>query len=487
MTFGELFQNSKMQAADAPVGSLCKDSRQANASSVFFCLVGEKFDGHTFAADAYRRGCRCFVAEHPLPIPKDAEVVLCDDARGKLADLSARFFGYPASRMLVVGITGTKGKTTTALMLRGLLAAVGIPAAYIGSSGVFIGDAHYETENTTPESVDLQYYLSLVAEAGIRIAILEVSSQALACGRVRGIRFPISVFTNLTQDHIGTGEHRTMTEYRSAKLRLFSEFSSDKVILNGEDPFSRVIFSHCGSCKCIFYGNCQNTSVFAEEIQEDLQDNRFYTRFRVFGYGETHALRLPFAGRHYVSDLLAALTVACELTGKRPGAFAGAVGKLWVDGRCEIFSVPHSGTFVIDYAHNWASLRAALCGLRPYVRGKLYCLFGAIGERSQCRRYDMAAVAARYADFSVITEDNPGDEDPEEIAREILKSFGDSASVLTICDRAAAIRYLISAAKEGDVVLLAGKGNEKYQLRGTVRYPFSEAEILKENGAKKET
>ena len=483
MTFKELFQDRPVAWGSGPlpsadVTSLCYESQKAGDGSVFFCLRGQKHDGHSFAKDAYMRGCRFFVAEEPLGLPEDATVLLCQGSRREMARLAARYYGAPGERLMLIGITGTKGKTTTALMLRELLERTGTQAAYIGSLGVMIGKERYPTANTTPESVELHKYLRMIEQAGIRVVILEVSSQALARDRIAGLSFRLAVFTNLTRDHIGDGEHRSMEEYQNAKLLLFTKHSSGKVILNCEDRFSDLVFSHRKREDCIFYGNCRNSMIKAVNIHENKVDNRFCTDF-VIAVGEKHHFgRLFFAGRHYVMDLMAALCAACELTGKAPCDFMPFVSDLRAEGRCEAVPIQGAGTFVIDYAHNGASLAAALQGLRPYVAGKLYCLFGAVGERSQCRRRDMALAASSYADFSVITEDNPGDEDPATIFEEILKGFPRRSCVTVIPDREAAILHLLRISKEGDIVLLAGKGNEGYQLRGASRCPFSEVEIL---------
>lgn len=484
MTFGELLRGETVSwapsgRADEEVLSLSRDSRAAGKGSLFFCIVGTRYDGHALAADAYRRGCRHFVAERIPPLPGAATILLCGNARRKLAELAARYHGDPASELSVVGITGTKGKTTTALMAKALLEAVGVPCGYIGSLGVWYDGKRIETENTTPDATAIHFYLRAMREAGISTVMLEVSSQALAHGRVHGIPLTAAVFTNLSRDHIGEGEHGSMAEYRAAKLSLFSEQAPRTAILNAGDPFCKEIAKKGRQESVVLFGKGRKSEYRSEKIEALSEDNHFSTRFDLKTPTGRHSVSLSFAGEHYVENLLGALAVACTLSGKPTEAFLPCIPTLRVPGRCEVIPVSGSGIFVIDYAHNGASLKAALRGLRPYTAGRLFCLFGAVGDRVRCRRRDMARAASRYADFSVITEDDPGEERPEEIAAEILSAFPDKRRAISIPDRERAIRYLLGEARPGDVVLLAGKGSEQFQKKAGGRIPFSEVEILR--------
>ena len=484
MTFGELLSGEATSwsfagSADEEVLSLSRDSRTAGRGSLFFCIVGTRLDGHELAAEAYRRGCRHFVAERMPLLPGAATVLLCGDARRKLAELAARYHGNPARDLLIVGVTGTKGKTTTALMAKALLEAVGVPCGYIGSLGVQYDGKLIETENTTPDATAIHFYLRAMREVGIRVVMLEVSSQALSHGRVYGIPFAAAVFTNLSRDHIGEGEHGTMADYRAAKLSLFTDYAPRTAILNAGDPFYKEIVKKGRQDRVILFGRGRKSEYRAEKIAAVSEETRFLTRFDLKAPTGRHSVSLSFAGVHYVENLLGALAVACTLTGKSVCAFLPCIPTLRVPGRCEVVPVSGSAVFVIDYAHNGASLRAALRGLRPYTVGRLFCLFGAVGGRVRCRRRDLARAASRYADFSVITEDDSGDESPEEIAAEILAAFPDKRKVISIPDRECAIRYLLGEARPGDVVLLAGKGNEQYLKKAGGRIPFSEVEILR--------
>ncbi len=484
MTFGALLQGESVLWADlgapcAEVIALSSDSRTAHAGSLFFCLPGARHDGHDFAVDAYQRGCRHFVAERSPSVPSDASVLLCDDARAKMAYLAARYYGEPAKELKIIGVTGTKGKSTTAFMLRDLLVAVGVPTGYIGSLGAFFDGKHYETVNTTPDSPELHWYFRQMLEAGVHTVVMEVSSQALSKRRVEGIPFSAAVFTNLSRDHIGKGEHRNMKEYRNAKLSLFTDCAPGLAVLNAGERFSHFLARKTSAKRTVWFGEGGRSAYRAEEVRTYREGSRLYTAFSIKCNGKRYGVRLALAGMHYIEDFLAALASASSLTDIPASEFLQYAECLRVPGRCESLSVPGSGLFVIDYAHNGASLAAALRGLRPYAGGKLYCLFGAVGDRVQCRRRDMARAAARYADFSVITEDNPGTEEPAAIIKEIYDSFPDKRRAVSIADREAAIRYLLRVAGPRDIVLLAGKGDEQYQLKGDGKVPFSEAEIIR--------
>ena len=484
MRLGTLLHGEAIASLGAPadereVTSLARSSREATLGSIFFCIRGHRYDGHTFADDAYRRGCRVFVAEEPLSLPEDATVLLSPNVRQTMARIASRFYGDPSKHLTIVGITGTKGKTTTARMTVGLLRGLGIAAAYIGSSGVFYGDVAAPTENTTPDAISLHAWFFKMRQAGIKVVVMEVSSQALVQQRVFGIPFAIGVFTNLSRDHIGNGEHRNMREYREAKLSFFRDHSPSVAILCGEDHFSRCIARGMAAGRCLYYGKHRKSSLWADGLTPRKEENGFYTEFTLVSHeGETKE-RLAFAGKHFVDNLLAALLTAREIAGCSFSELLPYIDGLSADGRCEVIPTARSATFVIDYAHNGASLAAALRGLRPYTEGRLYCLFGAVGGRSECRRRDMARAASRYADLSVITEDDPGGEDPGAIAEEIRSSFRHPERAKVILDRRVAIEYLLSVTTPHDIVLLAGKGDDGFQITQNGRIPFSEAEILR--------
>lgn len=487
MLFYELLRFERVNwahgGADVPVVGLSLDSRTSKYGTLFFCIRGAHRDGHEYVMDAYRRGCRHFVAEHTLVLPQDASVLVCSSVRRTMAVLAARYYGNPEKDIRLVGVTGTKGKTTTALMMQGLLERCGVCTAYIGSSGVAFGNTHISTENTTPPSLDIFKYLRMIADYGIKTVVMEVSSQALATDRVYGLPFSTGIFTNLSKDHIGVGEHADMEEYRSSKMKLFTDFCPKRVILNSEESFTFDIMKGWKGETSILYGNGPKSLLKYRGLRQYKDNNYLYTSFVLDVDDRAHEVVLRFGGAHYVLDFLAALSSAALVGGVPYATLLPWASTLSVPGRCEVYTTPSGALVVIDYAHNGASLGAALSGLRPYTEGRLFCLFGAVGERTKCRRFDMAVAAERYADFSVITSDNPGSEDVEKIIEEIHVAFKDRSRSACIPERDEAIRYLLGIAGRGDVVLLAGKGNENYQLSAEGKTPFCERKIVEEFGA----
>jgi UDP-N-acetylmuramoyl-L-alanyl-D-glutamate--2,6-diaminopimelate ligase len=313
---------------------------------------------------------------------------------------------------------------------------------------------------------------------GVRTAVLEVSSQALATDRVHGIPFSVGIFTNVSRDHIGVGEHADMEEYVGAKLRLFTEYDLHLAVLNAADAISRTVLARTRAREILLFGKRRGLPFSYGHVTPLIKGGRLMTEFTLKLPDGRHRVCIPFAGEHYVQDYLGALASASAIAGVDAANLLPFAEGLTAKGRCETVTLASGALAVIDYAHNGASLAAALRGLRPYARGRLLCLFGAVGEHSSCRRADMARAASRYADLSVITEDNPGGEDPTCIVQEIYKAFPKRQRAVCMPDRGAAISYLASVAGKDDVILLAGKGDEEFQLRKEGKIPFSEKELL---------
>ncbi|MBP3665621.1 MAG: UDP-N-acetylmuramoyl-L-alanyl-D-glutamate--2,6-diaminopimelate ligase [Clostridia bacterium] len=469
----------------APVSALCYDSRLATEGTIFFCLVGKLQDGHTYAESAYRRGCRFFVAQRELRLPPEAVVLTVPDTRIALADCAAAFYGHPEREMRLIGLTGTKGKTTTALLIQSLLNRAGIPAGYIGTNGVDYADYHFDTVNSTPESVDIYRHLRGMLDVGIEVCALEVSSQALWMGRTRGLCFDSVLFLNLSRDHIGGVEHPTFAHYRDSKRLLFTDYPAQAYIVNADD--AATAYMTAGSTSSVQAFSTQDPSAFwyAERILPVMEGDRPGTEFSAYRDGKAvcEPWFLPLPGEFNVQNALAALAVVCGRFGVEPSRARRFLADVTVAGRFEtITSTALPGvTFVIDYAHNGVSLASILDALRAYTPRRLICLFGSVGGRTKERRRDLAEAAAYRCDLCVLTADNPASEPVSDIIRDIDRAFPpDGCPRLWIPDREEAIRKLVDMAEEGDIILLAGKGHETYQLIGTTRIPFSEAEILKE-------
>lgn len=450
------------------------DSRKARNGVIFVCLVGAVADGHRFAASAYEKGARVFVCEKPLALPEDALIYSVENTRRALASLSAAFFDHPEGKLRVIGVTGTKGKSTVCEMIRHILCENGISAASIGTIGVRIGDVMTPTGNTTPESYELFRIFADMVEKKVRYAIIEVSSQGVKMDRVFGIHFFAAVMTNLSEDHIGGAEHPDFEDYKHCKKELFAR--CDHAFFNKDDPYFEE-FYESASCPKQTYSITDEADFSAQSILPTVTEKGFGSSFLLKYQNVRCDAFVPFPGSFSVSNALAAVAVS-SLAGISLEKALDALSGVRVGGRFEIVpTVLSDVTFVIDYAHNGESMSAALKALRIYRPHRLICLFGSVGGRTEIRRKELGVAAAAYADFSILTSDNPDKEPALDIISDIAEHMSD-AEFIAVPDRKEAIAYAVSIAEPGDIVLLAGKGHETYQLIDGKKVPFSEREIL---------
>lgn len=463
--------------SESEVLSVEYDSRLAKMGSMFVCLRGALSDGHKYAPAAYERGTRLFLVEEKVDLPEDAEQFVVENTRAALAKISAKFYGYPAEELKLIGITGTKGKTTTALLINSILNAHGKNCAYIGSNGILINGRQTATANTTPESHVLHHYFRLMVNEGVKYVVLEVSSQALARNRVDGIRFDTVVFTNLGEDHISPVEHPDLEDYKNSKAKLFTDtYGANYAVYNADDEASEYMLRN-------FHGEKIS---FAMEGEADLRgvDRDKYRSATALGVsfncitdGEATPVRLMSPGAFSIYNGLAAIAV-CGIYGVDVEGCANTLLHTPVQGRFEIVEAMPGRTFVIDYSHNGMSLETALKTLREYEPAKLICVFGSVGGRTQGRRRELAEAASQYADYSIITSDNPDFEDPDAITAEIASHMKEGAAFEIETDREAAIIRAVNMSNEGDIIIFAGKGHETYQLYLGKKVPFSEREII---------
>lgn len=463
-------------SADAEIEKLEYNSKKASPGTLFFCLPGARVDGHEFAPLAYEAGCRHFVVERILPLPDDAVQVKVAKSREALAYMSAEFYDRPADRLQLIGITGTKGKTTTSIMIKEALQMNGIRSAYIGSNGVIIGDDHYATANTTPESRDLHYYFSVMEKTGITHVVMEVSSQALNNYRTAGLKFDTAIYTNLSTDHIGPGEHSSFDDYRDAKRKLFTDYGAKNVIYNADDQNHAYMIRDVDA-NLISYGTGAGADFCASHIQPYRDETTLGIEFDVLSRGIAVRSRLRSPGEFSAYNGLAAIS-ALSCCGIPTQKAVDALAKISIQGRFEIVEATPGITFIIDYAHNGFSLENALSVLRRYDPKRLICVFGSVGGRTYGRRRELAEAASKYADYSIITSDNPDYESPESVIDDILKYFDKSKIYTTVPDREEAVRLAVRIASEGDIILFAGKGHETYQLVCGEKLPFSERAII---------
>ena len=464
---------------DIEIMTLTDHSEKTNGESVFVCIRGQRFDGHTLAPRAYERGCRIFIAEEPLALPEDACVLLTPNSRKTLSELACTFWGDPSEKMHVIGITGTKGKTTTATMLAYILNEVGVPAGYIGTNGISYGSTQLQTANTTPDPLTLQKTLADMHRCGIRTVVMEVSSQGLMQNRVAGMHFSTVLFTNLYLDHVGTAEHPSFEHYRATKHSLFTDFASPNAVWNIDDPATPMMRADCTALHHLTI-SCKKESDYSAQNILPLRDaSGLYSLFRLITKDTEMECRLRLLGEHNVYNALLAIAVANGIFQVPLVQAVEALEKLSIRGRAECIALANGALCVIDYAHNGESLRHLLTSLQMYTPSRLICLFGSVGERTQVRRRELGEVAAELADFSILTSDNPGAEEPMQIIDEIATAFGDDhKAYIKIPDRSDAIRYAISMLTKDDILVLAGKGHEEYQLIGREKIPFSEREII---------
>ena len=469
-------------STDVEVTSLCCDSRQAGPGGLFVALPGARADGHDFVPAAVSRGAAAVVVERAVPVPEGTAVVQVEDARTALALLSAAFYGRSADRLTIVGITGTKGKTTTAYILRSILTAAGCKTGMIGTVGTFIGDKMVcDARNTTPESLELHQRFAQMEQAGCTHVVMEVSSQAMKLRRVAGISFDTAVFLNLSPDHISPTEHADFDEYRACKAALFAQCG--KAVGNLDDPNWPLMRARTRpGCAVSTFGLGDGADIRGYGIRPVRGNGLLGSEFFVDGITEPFFFSMP--GAFNVSDALAAIAVSRAL-GIPNRAVREGLARTTVRGRTEVYPHPGDYTILIDYAHNDVSFRSVLSTLKEYEHRRIIVVFGAGGDRPKMRRVDMAREAARYADFAVVTMDNPRSERVEDICADITAALGGKIPSVEIYDRRQAIFHALDMAQDGDIIALLGKGHEEYIETKGVRTHFSEREVLDEYFAAK--
>ena len=467
-------------SVDIDIVTLVNDSREAEKGSAFVCVRGAVSNGHNYAADAAAKGAAALVVEREVNAREDVTVILVKDTRYALALMSGAYYGYPAEKMKIIGVTGTKGKTTTTYMVKSILESTGYKVGLIGTIEAIIGEKHIPAGNTTPESCTIQKYFSQMAEEGCDIVVMEASSQGLMLHRTAGIPFEIGIFTNLGKDHIGPNEHSDFENYKQCKGLLFRQCRLG--IANADDRYSRDVLKNA-TCRVETFGFSENADLRAENIKLISRPGYLGVAYHASGIMDLD-VEIDIPGRFSVYNSLTAIAV-CRHFQVPPEKIKKALREVKVKGRIERVPVSDEFTLLIDYAHNAMSLENLLTTLREYDPGRLVCLFGCGGNRSKDRRYEMGEVSGRLADLTIITSDNPRFEEPQAIIDDIKTGIEKTdGKYVEICGRKDAIRYAIETGKPGDVIILAGKGHEDYQEIKGIKYPMDErvliAEILEE-------
>lgn len=458
------------------VNNISYDSRKVGKEDAFICLVGASVDGHDYIEKAIESGANTIIVQKDVNIDSDVTVIKLEDTRKSLSRLAINYFDNPSSELTTIAITGTKGKTTTSFMIKNILEEDNKKVGVIGTMGVFFGDKHYSTVNTTPESYDIQKYLREMVNDGVKYLVMEVSSQALKVGRVDGMMFDYGVFTNLSEDHIGNNEHKDMEEYIYCKSLLFKMCKNG--IFNIDDIHYKEMIKDC-TCKVYTFGHNKDANLVIDKVELLRKEHFIGLEMKTSGIvNDVFLVNTPGEFSAYNSACAIAVTT---LLGCNIDSIKDALSKVAVRGRVEIVPVSKKYTVIIDYAHNGVSTESILTTMRKYNPKRIVSLFGCGGNRSKDRRYDMGEVSGKYADLSILTEDNSRYEDVNDIINDIEVGIKKTdGKYIKIPDRREAIKYAIDNAEEGDIILILGKGHETYQEKNGERTHFDDREeVLK--------
>lgn len=470
----ELIQGS----LDIDIKDLCYDSRNVKENYGFVALKGIDTDGHKYILDAISKKASCIFIDEDLKEKfqdYNVTIIKLQDTRHELAYLSANLFDHPSTKLKTIAITGTKGKTTTSWMLKTILENAHHKVGVIGTMGTFINNKLYEHKNTTPESYLIQKYLKEMVENKCEYLIMEVSSQALKVGRVSNIIFDYAIYTNLSEDHVGPREHPTFEDYKNSKALLFKQ--SKIGIFNSDDEYYNDMVAFA-TCQKYTYG-LTGKDLKISNAKRFLDQNTLGITFNTSGLINKKII-VSCPGLFSAYNASGAILLA-KLLNISDEIIIDSLKKFSVPGRCEIINIPNNIKIIIDYAHNKISMESIIKTMKEYESGRVISIFGCGGGRSREIRYELGQMAGKYSDFSIITMDNPRNDDLKEINADIAKGIEDSNGAYKIIeDRKEAIYYAITNSKENDIIILMGKGHEKFQeIKGKI-YPFDEHQIITE-------
>lgn len=465
---------------EIPATGLTYDSRQVKPGFIFVAVPGYKHDGHDFIPQALARGAVGLISQKEVSLPAGVGWLQVPDSRLALGLAAAAFYDYPARGLRVIGVTGTNGKTTTTHLIQAILNQAGIPAGLLGTLGLYLGGRYQELPRTTPEAPDIQAAMAEMLRSGCRAVVMEVSSHALELHRVAGIEFDVAVFTNLTQDHLDF--HSDLEAYRQAKGRLFQELGPGAktdhkyAVVNADDP-SAGYFRQVSAAPAITFGVQQEATVRGRNINYSPAG----VSFTVTHPAGEQLLSLPLSGMFNVYNALAAWSVAWQEGIPADTAVRALQSVTSIPGRFEAVRCGQDFQVIVDYAHSPDGLENVLRAARQVTAGRIITVFGCGGDRDRGKRPLMGQIAGRDSDFTVVTSDNPRSEDPLEIIREIEPGLEASGGeYLVIPDRRQAIAQALTLARPGDLVLIAGKGHETYQIVGDEVRPFDDRLVTRQ-------
>lgn len=454
--------------------NLTSSSREKTEAGLFFCICGARFDAHDFAPQAVENGCVALVVERYLDAVEVPQIRV-SNGRAAMARIAATFYGWPSRQMRMVGITGTKGKTTTSYMLKSILEAAGLKCGLIGTTGNMIGSERLDSHFTTPDPIELQQTLRKMADAGVQAVSMEVSAHAVDMYRLDGMEFEVGCYTNLSRDHLdwfGTMEH-----YFETKKRFFTSGMVKNAALNADAETTARILAGL-PCPRITYGIAENADVFARDIELSEDGVSFQI---VLHSALSCQVRLKMTGNFNVYNALAAASCAMIMGISKENIQKGLESIVSVPGRVEMLQTGTPYRVILDYSHSPDALRNILETVREFTHGRVIALFGCGGDRDQGKRPKMGEIGGQLADLCILTSDNPRSEDPLTILEAIEEGIRPTGKPYVVIEnRREAIRHALQIAKKGDVVLLAGKGHETYQEIRGIRYPFDEKKVVAE-------
>ncbi len=460
----------KNEYKDVEVKDVTADSRQVEEGYLFVCIKGASFDGHSVAEEMLKKGAAAVVCDHDLGLVNQ---VIVEDTRKAYSPICASFFGNPADSLKLIGLTGTNGKTTTTFLIKQILENVGKKCGLIGTVQNMVGSEVYPAHYTTPDPHELQSLFRKMVDANCEYCIMEVSSQALAQGRVEGIHFHIGAFTNLTQDHLDY--HKTWENYFEAKKLLFK--ACDTAVTNVDNKYGLKIVEGC-NCKTVTYGV---DNMKADYTARNVRFSSQGVKYDLIGE-KIGRVDCPIPGRFSVYNSLCAISVALTLGVDFTDVLEAISKSNGVKGRIEVVPTPNQDyTVIIDYAHSPDGLENIISSLKEIANGRVVTVFGCGGDRDKTKRPKMGKIAADLSDFCVVTSDNPRSENPSDIIKDILEGMKDSKTPYEVVEnRKEAIAWAMKNAKKDDIILLAGKGHETYQILPTGTIHFDEREVVAE-------
>ena len=461
-------------STDTEVKGVEYDSRKVQEGSLFLCIRGAVVDGHTFVPDVVKKGAAVLVVEEEVTVPEGITVVQVEDTRYAMACISAAWFGHPARELKTIGVTGTKGKTTTTYMVKSILENAGYKVGLIGTIEAIVGEKVIPAANTTPESYVIQKYFREMADAGCDCVVMEVSSQGLMLHRTAGFIFDYGIFTNIEPDHIGPNEHRDFEHYLQCKAMLLKQCKVG-IVNRDDEHFERMIEGH--TCQLETFGFSEEADLRAEDAELVSRPGYLGISYHLQGLLD-FPVEIDIPGKFSIYNSLTAIAICRHFRVSKEN-IVKALKKAKVKGRIEMIKVSDDFTLMIDYAHNAMALESLLTTLREYHPHRLVCLFGCGGNRSKLRRYEMGEVSGKLADLTIITSDNPRYEEPQAIIDDIKVGIGKTeGKYVEIVDRKEAIAYAIHHGEPGDIIILAGKGHEDYQEIEGKKYPMDERVLI---------